>query len=416
MGKRVRGAALRAKKRADAAVVEMVETQAKGVESSRVTSKADDELFVLDNEADPSVVVVAEPKQKKQKKNDNKNNKGLSELDQLKIAKLKASKTPKELRELAKASKNRITNLRKSKRVLGNAKAKFDLWGVEPTTTNNNNNKSAVKPGIGSSLAGTAPSHSFTKQRPALKQRDSTISVEVAHAGQSYHPDKESHQDIIGEALAVELKRKEKQDYVDTPLSKGLSEETKALMLGDSDDEQDSDDEAADSGDITIVKRKEKITKAQRNKQKRHRMLQKELEEKKKQKKMLNSVSELKRYQKELKRKEAANKEKKQTVAKLKQDAKRPLGKAVYQQVMHRDPIAAPSLPVALSAELKSSLRKVKPKGSLIEERFESFRDRKMTEKKHVGDHKRVIQGKKRYKPRNKVPAEKNTTPEWLLS
>lgn len=398
---------MRAKKRADAAVEEMVETHAKGVESSRVTSKADDELFVLDNKADHSVVVAAEPKQKKQKKN-----KGLSETDQLKIEKLKASKTPKELRELAKASKNRISVLRKKKRVLGNARAKFDLWGEEPAT----HKKSNIKPGIGSSLAGTAPSHSFTKQRPAMKQRDSTISVEVAHAGQSYHPDKESHQDIIGEALAVELKRKEKQDYVDTPLSRGLSEETKALLLGDTDDEQDSDGEAADSGDISIVKRKEKITRAQRNKQKRHRKLQKELEEKKKQKKMLNSVSELKRYQKELKQKEAANKEKKQTIAKLKQDAKRPLGKSVYQQVMDRDPIAAPSLPVALSGELKSSLRKVKPKGSLIEERFESFRDRKMTENKHVGDYKKVVQGKKRYKPRNKVPAEKNTTPEWLLS
>lgn len=36
-----------------------------------------------------------------------------------------------------------------------------------------------------------------------------TVSVELAHAGQSYHPDHEHHQHTIGEALALELRQKE---------------------------------------------------------------------------------------------------------------------------------------------------------------------------------------------------------------
>jgi nucleolar protein 53 len=70
----------------------------------------------------------------------------------------------------------------------------------------------------------------------------------------------------------------------------------------------------------------------------------------------------------------------------------------VFQHVSEKNPLHAPTLPVALSDDLSGALRTMKPKGSLLTDRMESFRDRNMTTKKLVGDRKRIVQGNKRRK------------------
>ena len=123
------------------------------------------------------------------------------------------------------------------KRIAGTAKANFDLWGDNDNSTNNQ--KDGKKAGtklvpviVGSAAsAGTAPivfkevskaslrkdiqqpaaiSNKELKRKERLKEKArKTVQVELAQPGQSYKPDEGQHQDVIGEALGIELRRKE---------------------------------------------------------------------------------------------------------------------------------------------------------------------------------------------------------------
>ncbi|EEY69206.1 uncharacterized protein PITG_05409 [Phytophthora infestans T30-4] len=66
-----------------------------------------------------------------------------------------------------------------------------------------------------------------TKRRKLLASTKHNIpTVEVAAAGQSYHPDFDSHQDVMAEAVAKELEKREKRAQLQEPVAKGMSEET----------------------------------------------------------------------------------------------------------------------------------------------------------------------------------------------
>mmetsp|Transcript_23394 Transcript_23394/g.32782 ORF Transcript_23394/g.32782 Transcript_23394/m.32782 type:complete len:425 (-) Transcript_23394:114-1388(-) len=417
MGKRVRGAALRAKKRTDALQEEIADRIAREASTKSIVQKTNDELFVLDTDgaADSSKALQKEKQRQKKKQ------KGLSENDLKKVKSLlqKHDRDEQKLTALANSKQKRIKQAIRTKRVLGNARAGFDLWDDNTTrTTSSSESKStaAVQPpkkkkqkqidsGIGMALAGTAPAFTETTstlQKPAKKKN--TVAVDTAHGGQSYHPDPQQHQDMIGEALALELRRKQAIDYNKAPISQGLSEETKALMVTETDDDESSsdDDSSDEEEDAAIVRKKEKLTRAQRNRQKRIRAEQAALEEKKRMKKLLNSVQEVKQMKKELVQMEREKKERKEWIQQQKQaEEEKPAGINILDKRSEKDPIRVPALPVALTDELSGSLRTLKPKGSLVTDRIDSMVDRKMANRKQVGDKKKVVQGKKR-KVRNK--------------
>ena len=100
---------------------------------------------------------------------------------------------------------------------------------------------------------------------------------------------------------------------------------------------------------------------------------------------------------KRLEKEEAEKKEQKQKIEQLKAESERSKGKHVYQQLADENPRYALSYPVALPHELKSgtSLRTIKPKGSLVSDRMVSLMDRGMTAKKQLKLKMRV-QGKRR--------------------
>ena len=386
MGKKATGSKRRAIQRGAVAAKEIIEASAKEVEEKHVTSRPTEALFVLDTDA---VHIKVEPVVVKTSKQ-----KGLAKLDQVKVQSLVQTKTKEELTQAV--ARGTLERLRRSKRTIGNCRPGFDLW--KEATVVVKKPKVINASGIGMSLAGTAPAHTTKKTMVANKSTFKAVALQVAHSGQSYHPDPTQHQDIIGEALALELRRKEAEEYQATPISAGLSEETKALLLG-SDEEGESEEEEDDHDDndgVTLKKRTEKLTRAQRNKQKRHRSELKQIFERKHAKKLLNSVAELKKFGKDLESKKKTNQEQKEIVKQLKVQTKRILGKDVFQHLSEKDPVNVPTLPVALSSELSSSLRTVRPKGSLVEDRFESFRDRKMADQKQLGNRKKIVQGKKR--------------------
>lgn len=50
-----------------------------------------------------------------------------------------------------------------------------------------------------------------------------TVALEVAHPGQSCRPDIEQHQDAIGTALSIEIRRNEVEEDKAAPISTGVS-------------------------------------------------------------------------------------------------------------------------------------------------------------------------------------------------
>jgi nucleolar protein 53 len=411
MGKKVQGSAKRAKKRAQEASEELIETVAQSVETSHVVLKKNEDLFELDDVAStvpgglPKNYPTSEPSDQPFKRR-RKDVLSISEKKQ--VEDLVKSHDAVTLSKMAHDTKH-AAELARRKKQLENTPT-FDLWDSAPPHTSV---KEAITPdpqdrklsGIGASLAGTAPPHVSIRDRTALPPpHKQAIAIRVAHGGQSYHPDPEQHQDIIGEALALEIRRKEVQTYLSKPISSGLSETTKALLLGSDDEHEESDaedQEESHSSKVVIKKRKAKLTQAERNRQKRHRAWTKEQEERKKAKKLIHSVNEAKKISRELVQKEREHEEIRE-IRKRQREASVPIpGKDVWQSLSRRDPLGVPALPVALTHELQqSSLRTIRPKGSLLEDRLLSYRDRNMATPRRVGDKKRIVQGRKRKKVR----------------
>jgi nucleolar protein 53 len=411
MGKRVRGAELRAKKRAKVAVDELQEKQADALASATVTDKKDTELFVLDVTGETVHQSQLVPKVKRKKET------GLSEKDKQAVARLmeKHEGSAAKLKEIAAQGRQTAANSQRrvrTKGVRGQTKAKFDLWdnnhdALAAVTADvvKANRLGAHTPGIGGSLSGTSEQHSLSNTRRAQAPSQRGMAVDLARSGQSYHPDPVAHKAAIDKAFGIEKRRQDAVDYMETPISNGLSEETRAMMVGDSDTEEEDNamDEDGDDAPVGLMpKRSLKLTKAERNKQKRVRGEQMIVDKRRINKKLMNEVSEIPRYNKETKKKTRAKQEQREREETLKR-LKKPRGTDWEQKVSNVNPMSAPTLPVALSSELKSSLRTLKPKGSLLSDRLGSFRDRKLAPiKATIDGRKKKFHGNRRRKLRVK--------------
>jgi nucleolar protein 53 len=144
-----------------------------------------------------------------------------------------------------------------------------------------------------------------TKVRPIKHVASTKLKVEkveVALPGQSYHPDFESHQDVMAEAVAQVLEQEEIMKEMKEPISKGLSEET-LQYIDQREDNDDSDVEVSEDDDEeeeytdengNIVKRKksqETLTRTQRNKRSRHKQLLLEQKTNKDKKTLLKQIN-----------------------------------------------------------------------------------------------------------------------------
>eukprot|EP00554_Chaetoceros_debilis_P007608 CAMPEP_0194073294 /NCGR_PEP_ID=MMETSP0149-20130528/773_1 /TAXON_ID=122233 /ORGANISM="Chaetoceros debilis, Strain MM31A-1" /LENGTH=438 /DNA_ID=CAMNT_0038753299 /DNA_START=84 /DNA_END=1400 /DNA_ORIENTATION=- len=425
--KRKQGSALRARKRANLAAEELVEQTIKKQEDDKLEAKDDSELFVLDST--PDIAVNGLTKSKKKKSPDTKESSSFLDLKQGKknrisareerqIRKIVENKSKEDVVSYANATHERTKQRKREKRIAGSAKASYDLWD-DDVPQNKDTKVIHVTSGV-KSMGGTAPIHfkAVTKtslrkdvQQPAtfsknsMRAREKTkarakksVKVEPAQPGQSYRPDGEQHQDAIGEALSIELRRKEAVDYLNAPLSSGLKAETMALIVGSS-DEESSDDEEMEESERRPVKKKEKMTRAQRNRQKRAKVRQQELEGRREKKQFMHQVFESKKTSKQLKKVESEQGVKREHLKGLLDEKNaKPIGVNIFGARAEIDPINAPSLPVALSEELKGGgLRRVKPKGSLLTDRVESLISRNMANRK-VTNIKQRNHGKRRMK------------------
>jgi nucleolar protein 53 len=113
-------------------------------------------------------------------------------------------------------------------------------------------------------------------------KRPLVLAVAPARQGQSYNPDFDSHQQMLGVAVSAEIRRDELVKWEKEPLGNGMSEETMAILRSDS---ESSEDESEGEGEIgrvgNVVKREKKKTKADRNRQKRHKERMRDIQDKK---------------------------------------------------------------------------------------------------------------------------------------
>lgn len=192
MGKRLRGAKLRAKKRGTVAEREIVEKQAVQAEEGSVANKADDELFVLDTTA-----VVESKKQIAKKENKKmKQKQSVPAHEELQIQKLIDTHSAEKLRAMAK--KTSITAKRAPKHIkMKQNRPKRDLWADEEDESSSAIvTKKSAPIAVSSGPHGIVPSqHIKVATRRALPQQIPLnkdrlpVTVDLAKSGQSYNPD-----------------------------------------------------------------------------------------------------------------------------------------------------------------------------------------------------------------------------------
>lgn len=425
MGKRSKqGSQLRAKKRAKIADQQLQQALTDHGEQTRVQSKKDDELFVLDTQRKETAATLKAAavrrnnaaEKKKEAESKKKQKYEYSDREKRKIQKVLNTHGKEEIIARAEKGRARLDQKKIRKQISAVVtKPTFDLWD-EPTVDKKRKSRNVAKPPVvdldptfdpPTQPEGKQSKKQIKSRKVAQANARPQLAVEVAHPGQSYHPDKEHHQDAIGEALSIEIRRNEAVDYKKRPISEGMSAFTKGFIVNsDSEEEDSSDDEEDDTNtakSTTMVKRKEKLTRAQRNKQKRVKAEQTALKERKTRKQFMHQVTESHIHNKAVKRAERENAERQAELEKMRAEKRaQPLGKNLWGKLSEKDAIRAPSLPVALTAELKKGeggLRTVTPKGSLVTDRLESMVARNMITKKRQGG-RRIVQGKKRPKRR----------------
>ena len=409
MGKKLRGAALRAKKRQQEAMEELQEQQAAQVAASSVVDQPDEQLFVLDTDGDVVPHHERPPKPETLAKKKKRTLKVLTAKEKLEVERLLKKYTKKELVQMVKDGKALLdqTHVRThGARADRTKKANYDLWeSSSPDKEEAPTTAVATKSSLGSAPAGVAPGHVQRKARkapPPPAARSEKVAVEVAKAGQSYRPDPTLHKQALEEAKLVEARRIKAEEYLKTPISQGMSEETKAILVGDSDSESSSDDEEGDDNnnneDETNIlhKRREKLTRAQRNKQKRLRVEKAIQEKERKRRKMENAVAQIPRFKKEFRLEARELEERNQKIAEAKEAAQRVKGSNIFVAASETNPVDAPTYPIGLTSEVKkSTLRTIRPKGSLVTDRIMSLRDRDLaaavTGHKHNRKRKRRV-------------------------
>mmetsp|Transcript_31232 Transcript_31232/g.61832 ORF Transcript_31232/g.61832 Transcript_31232/m.61832 type:complete len:418 (-) Transcript_31232:23-1276(-) len=400
---------------------ELTSNKAEKAVESKFTAASDASLFVLDTAAAP----VSKSQLKKDaalRKKELKLGKAvgkdkLSKTEELKVSSMlsKHQDDAEKLDAIASEGRKRVFPTRKNVRVGGAGTRvleegiKYDLW-ADDGVKKGKSRKSRAKNKTGRLVEVRG------KKRP-------TVAVELAHPGQSYNPDAEFHQEALGEALAIEVRRTEAEVYRSLPVGGGgMSEETKAVLVGD-DDDSSSDEEAPAAG-TAKPRLDKKITKAQRNRQRRARAEEIKALKRKADKRLLADATDSVVITKRLKREESETASMRKAKAGLitARDGVA-LGTRIFERLADVDIHKAPTFPVALSAEIAGrnpdgsgpsephSLRSLRTKGSLIKERLESMADRKLTSKRTVVTRK-IVQGKMR----RKIRGRGNRVGDYLLT
>ncbi|XP_051963118.1 ribosome biogenesis protein NOP53 isoform X2 [Xyrauchen texanus] len=234
----------------------------------------------------------------------------------------------------------------------------------------------------------------LVKRPSKLNEKPSVLpAVEVIAPGGSYNPDFFSHQELLREAHEVEVKKLKAEERLarqlavkdDTATEEStFKEQVEGLIEeGEMEPEHEQSDMAAEDSVTGPTATQEKKTERQRKREKAERI--KELQ-RKAERQFIDSrqqLFQLRSIHTSLKERELMTKMR-QAQRKAQQEAQksmpRRLGRLKFQ---------TPDLDVQLSNELASSLRSLKPEGSILKDRFKSLQKRNLIEPRERAKFKR---------------------------
>ena len=271
----------------------------------------------------------------------------------------------------------------------------FDIWADEDDSKGQLPSKEWVEK---EALIHTLKGKSKHTPKAAAKRDFSTGSllpaVEVPHAGASYNPSVEEHQDLLLKATMVELAKEREAGRIERQTtamfpSKGqaptaqdrvkeMSEGIVELTQEDDDDEEEEeeDDDKGDAADNS--EEDQKLLKPKTRKQKRDRrgrMFEEQKEKRMKETRIREmEVMRVKSLKKELSKEDLKTQENQERREKQKvEKMSGPIQLSNYKYEPQE-------LELKLSDELTGNLRNLSPEGSLLEDRFKSMQRRNMIE------------------------------------
>ena len=391
--------------------------------TKQIQSVSDDNLFQIDTEGsdtkkkrrtitnadDPDDAVMTSTSR------DRRINKQLRTHTPATLAAMSSAATAKLPVSFNQAHKTKTLNRSKD------ANPEMDLWGEKEDGTASFTPEALKRPKY-VSRGGSVPG--LTKQEvldPSINKRTAgeryardtrvlrykdrnkrKVKVDVAHQGQSYNPEFSAHQEMLGAAVAVEFRRKEVVADDKIPINnQGMSEEVKQYIDTNDDDSESSEEEGEEGGEARysvnpVIKRTKKLTKADRNRQRRASEAAEVRKKAKAEKQFMSQILDTKKHKKEV-AKEARGKEEKRGERKRLLDEKEiiPTGVGLEERDAQRDPKRTRSLAVALTSEIAGGLRTVVKKGDLLRDRQLSLSSRGNLALKNTRERK-IKEGKKR--------------------
>ncbi|XP_074659285.1 ribosome biogenesis protein NOP53-like [Tubulanus polymorphus] len=258
--------------------------------------------------------------------------------------------------------------------------ATYDLWESEPVVTD--------------------PLHTeehymrVTKKMPIkyplMRKKPSAIdAVEVAHPGASYNPSYEDHKELIDLAVQREIQKKKAEMKIiratdakmpskaNAPTAETWLKEMSGGLFNDEDDDEDMEHTPEELEKLSVnppIRREDKKTKTERNKEKKQKLKEVEMQMLKEKKSKDNEFFRLKALKKEVSERERLIEERRliKKAAQLQEPYKtKKLGKMKFEE---------PDLEVKMTQELEGSLRKLKPEGHLLIDRFKNLQKRNIIE------------------------------------
>ncbi|XP_057694224.1 ribosome biogenesis protein NOP53 [Corythoichthys intestinalis] len=275
----------------------------------------------------------------------------------------------------------------------------YDIWGQE--------SKSSADPWY---LQQTGKKR--VKRPEKMNDKPSTLpAVEVIAPGGSYNPDFFSHQALLQEAHNVEIKKQKAEKRIERRLAvdkdKRATEETifqeqvEGLVEENEDDEvsainEDDKVSAINEDDkVSAIKEEEegtvggaivlaeKKTERQRKKEKAEKIKEQQRLSEKNQTNKRQQLFQLRSIKATIKQQEkrtAARQKRRKAKMEAQKSQPRRLGKLKFQ---------ADDIEIKLSDELRSSLRELKPEGSVLKDRFKSLQKRNLIEPRERAKFKR---------------------------
>lgn len=272
------------------------------------------------------------------------------------------------------------------------AEGVFDLWGERASELHEHQ---AYHDHFGFDEDWFQPSRKkqklYAEDRTAARIKPSgRAAVEVPAAGTSYHPDYESHQDLLREALEFHTRKADRRKKLQKQMPQ-FKKQPEPLVFEESDEEDAngmegveesvSSEEETPKVNLAHIPRKTKEDIQKEERQRRHQASLDALERKKQENREWNSLKSMVRDADDTTRiREAKRAARKEMEEERDLYRIRRIGPAHYQ---HKEP------EVLLTEDLPGSLRSLKPTTSVLQDRFDSLQRRNMVETRHMTKSKR---------------------------